>query len=201
MEWPKMKVLNYQDETERKNPKRIRKSGCVPAVIYRDGKEPTYFKVLYGELERFFIHNKGSVLVELEYDDGATKKAVFKEIQRDPVKDTFLHVDLYEVLPDKEVKAKLPIEFVGTPKGTKIGGKFERLATHLTVRVKGEHLPNAIKIDVSDLDVGDTLLLEQVPPMEHIKFLETPKKLLCLVSVTRAAKEAAPGEAEAEAEA
>jgi large subunit ribosomal protein L25 len=200
MEWPKMKVQNYKDEKDRSNPKKLRKDGFIPLVMYREGKEPTYMKVIYGELERFFTHNKGSVLVELEYEDGTAKKAVFKELQRDPVKDVFLHADLYEIDMDKNVKVKLPVEFTGVPKGTKIGGKFERLVTHLLVRVKGSSLTSAIKVDVSDLDVGDTLLLEQVSPPENMEFLETPKKLLCLISVTRAAKESTPGE-EAEAEA
>ncbi len=188
MEWPVLKAYCYGKD-ESKHAKRLRRQGYVPFSVYHKNSKPIFFKAKANELERFFIHNPGKMHLELEIDDNTKKRVVFKEIQRDPVMDNVIHMDLYEMVGETPFKVKIPIKFIGTAIGTTTGGSFERQVNYLNVIATPQSMCEALEVDVTNLEVGDCMFLEILKIPEGIKFLDPPRTLMCNVVTTRAAKE------------
>ena len=88
------------------------------------------------------------------------------QVQRHPYKNLFLHIDYYGVDLDKEVKVDVPLEFVGTAKGVKLGGIQETYRESVRLESKPLDMPKKIVIDVSDMNIGDSINVAdlQLPP-------------------------------------
>lgn len=142
---------------------KIRAKGLLPAVVYgKNLKENLHIALNYLEFEKL-LHKVGrNNLFELVLDNGQKLNVFVKDIQIHPVKRTILHVDLQSVVGDEEVIVSVPIEFVGIAKGTKAGGVFRRALWSLKIKVKANQIPSSIKIDISDLDVNDTLVVYKI---------------------------------------
>ena len=188
MEWPVLKAYCYGKD-ENKHAKKLRRQGYVPFSVYHKNSMPVFFKAKANELERFLIHNPGRIHLELEIDDNTKRKAVFKEIQRDPVLGNVIHMDMIEMVGEVPFKVKLPIKFIGTAIGSTTGGSFERQINYLNVIATPQSMSEALEADVTDLEVGDCMFLEDLKCPEGIKFLDAPRRLICNVVTTRAAKE------------
>lgn len=195
MEWPVLKAFCYQ-EGESRDAKKLRRQGYVPFSVYHKNCMPSFYKTKDNELTRFFVHNPGKIHLELDIEGEENKKVVFKEIQRDPVKDNVIHMDMYEVTGDTSFKVRMPIKFVGTAEGVLTGGSFERQIKYLNIQATPQSLPDAIEVDVTSLKVGDCMYLENLPVPEGIKFLDQPRRLICNVVTTRASKQATTTETE-----
>ncbi|MEN2998850.1 MAG: 50S ribosomal protein L25 [Brevinematia bacterium] len=152
-----------RDKLGKESTRKLREKGLLPCVIYGKGlKENIHVVVDYLEFEKL-LHKVGkNRLFEVELDTGKKLKAFVKEVQIHPLKRTISHVDLQYVTGDEEVVVSVPIEFVGTAKGVKVGGTFRKGLWSLKVKVKAKEIPQSIKIDISDMDVGDTLVVYKI---------------------------------------
>jgi large subunit ribosomal protein L25 len=123
-----------------------------------------------------------------------------KEIQHDPIKGRPIHIDLESVSLTRPIVAEVPIEFVGTPEGVKKGGVLSVNLRELAVRGLIEEIPDAIQVDISKLDLGDTLHIKDVK-VEKIKVLNEPDEVVASIFVPRLVEEklAAPTETAKEA--
>ncbi len=142
---------------------KLRSKGFLPGVVYgKNLKNNLHVYFNYLEFEKL-IHKVGkNKLFELNLDNGQKLVTFVKDIQIDPLKRNMIHVDLQSVLGDEEVTVSVPIEFTGVAKGTKVGGVFRRALWSLKIKVKANEIPEVIKIDISDLDVGDTLVIYKI---------------------------------------
>jgi len=116
-----------------------------------------------------------NVLIDLRIEDGKSKKshrAMIKEIQADPVKGTILHVDLYAISMDKKIDLEIPIALTGTPAGVNEGGILQQVTRTLEVSCLPGQIPDSIELDVSSLDIGDSL---------HVSDLKIPEGVDVLV--------------------
>ncbi|MCX8029802.1 MAG: 50S ribosomal protein L25 [Brevinematales bacterium] len=140
-----------------------RSKGLIPGVIYgKNLKENLHIYLNYLEFEKL-LHKVGrNKLFEIELDDGQKYQVFVKDLQIHPTKRTINHVDLQSVEKDEEVVVSVPIEFVGTPKGSRAGGIFRRALWSLKLKVKSTEIPDSVKIDVSNLDIGDTLVIFKI---------------------------------------
>ena len=195
----KLMLNAYFYNEEDKKAKQIRARGFIPSIIYSEGKPGMKFKVKLNELEKLIQKHKKVSRVELNFENGEKKDAIIIEIQRDPVTDKIIHIDFYPVEKGKKVKIHLPIKFVGTPEGTKIGGKFVKYADTVKVLIPVEDIPEYYELDVSHLKIGDCIFVENLTPLKNAKFLDSKRKLICNVASTRVAKEATATGEEAEA--
>ncbi|MFN4245279.1 MAG: 50S ribosomal protein L25 [Brevinematia bacterium] len=152
-----------RDKLGKESVSKLRAKGFLPGVIY--GKNlnnnlHVYFNYL--DFEKL-LHKVGkNKLFRVILDDGQSLTVFVKDVQIDPIKRSLIHVDLQSVLGDEEVIVSVPIEFTGIAKGAKVGGVFRRLLWSLKVKVKAKEIPDVIKIDVSDLGVGDTLVIFKI---------------------------------------
>ena len=111
----------------------------------------------------------GSKLFGLSIDEngGNTEKTVvIKELQVDPVKRDYLHVDFFEVAMDEEITIQIPIKLIGEAEGVKIGGVLQQVRRELEIRCLPAQIPDTLDIDVSSLNIGDSIHLKdmQLPP-------------------------------------
>lgn len=141
--------------------RRLRSTGRLPAIFYGPEAEPIMLSIDYRDLLKSL---KGrppeNVIFDLRIGSNGksqSKKVMIKEIQIDPVNRDYLHVDFCEISMAKEIEASIPLHLVHTAIGVTQGGMIEHIRRELSVVCLPKDLVDAIEIDVSGLDIGDTL--------------------------------------------
>lgn len=134
----------------------LRRSGKIPAILYGPKIEPVKLTIEKTALEPIFKDGSvGQKLLTLEISNDSGKRLVMiKDMQRHPVSRRLLHLDLYEISMDKKVKVMVPVETVGKPIGVEMGGMLQIIRRELEVLCFPNNIPQAITIDVTDLNVG-----------------------------------------------
>jgi large subunit ribosomal protein L25 len=127
--------------------------------------------------------------------------SILAEYQQDPIRGTISHIDLREVRLDQTINATVVVQLVGEPAGVKLGGMLSLVTRELHVEALPGDVPEHIEVDVSELEVGDVLRLETIPPIDNVTILDDPHEtVIATVSVPRGFAELEEAEA-AEAEA
>jgi large subunit ribosomal protein L25 len=152
--------------------RRLRAADIIPAVLYtRDGKNIPV-QVDEAPLMKIFTTLGRTSVFNVEVEDGE-KKTVYPALLWDldfyPTKNRLLHVDFFSVDLEKELKVRVPLEFVGTAKGTKIGGVLETFMEQLDILCKPLSLPGRITVDVSALDLNQSLRVDDLPLPEGVR--------------------------------
>lgn len=148
--------------------RKLRQAGRIPAVLYGQGHEGVSLSLDSYELNQLLMSAgaKTSVL-ELEVKGGERKgkqNVLIKEVQKHPYKDMILHLDLLEIAMDEVISVMVPIEIVGTAKGVKMdGGILEMKRRELEIVCLPNVIPDSITYDVSELEIGDTIHVEDLP--------------------------------------
>lgn len=168
---------------------RIRSNGFIPAVLYSHGESEVvqiprkdFFKLFKGRISEsviFDIHSKDKKDEE--------RMAYVKDYQMDPVSGEILHVDLYRVTKGEKIHTHVPIEFIGTPKGVKLGGILEVDLREIEVECLPKDLPEKIQIDVTGMEVGDSYHVKDVILAEGVKIMEGPETSIASVHVPKVA--------------
>jgi large subunit ribosomal protein L25 len=141
--------------------RKLRMTGRIPAVYYGRGEAPISLIVSLKELEEVIHSAAGSnVIVDLRVGGDASpeRKALIREIQRDPVGGTILHLDLQHISLTERIIVEVPIVLLGTPTGVKDGGGIlEHLLREVEVECLPNDIPSRLEVDVSGLSIGDSL--------------------------------------------
>ena len=157
-------------ETGKGVARRLRKKGTLPAVIYGHKTTSIPLEVDLKQFTQVILSGKGGrKLFGLSIDEngGNTERTVvIKELQVDPVKRNYLHVDFFEVAMDEEITIQIPIKLLGEAEGVKIGGVLQQVRRELEIRCLPAQIPDTLDIDVSSLNIGDSIHLKdmQLPP-------------------------------------
>lgn len=162
----------------------IRREGQVPCVLYGGG-ETVSFSVDAKALKPL-IYTPNSYIVELTIG-GKTEKAVMREVQFHPVREEILHIDFYRVQEGKPVAISIPVRLSGTAEGVKVGGKLALSARKLMVKAMVDQLPDEIVVDVTPLQVGQTIFVGDLK-QENVTFVTPATTAVCAVRVTRASR-------------
>lgn len=177
--------------------KKLRESGRVPAVVYGRHAQPQNLEINRVDIENL-IHHAASetVLVDLavENDARAKRLALVQEVQHHPLKGDILHVDLHEVAENEKVTISVPVESTGDAVGVKTGGGvLEHVLFKVKVRALPKELPEAITVDVTNLEIGQSLHLGEITPPAGVEFLGEKKVVVFSVAapVTEAEETAA----------
>ncbi len=197
-----------QREGTGKSPaRRLRSLGSIPAVLYGPKIDENVNVALSSREMLKLIHKSdgGSLLLNLKIEgvDGS-RSVMFKEVLRDPVNDAILHVDLMEVSLDQKIVVSVPLHLLGKPKGVDAGGKVHQEMRDIHLLCLPTDIPQSIDIDISDLELGETLHVSDISLPENIEASDDAE--LPVVSVSLPAVEVEPeeeveGEGEAEGEA
>ena len=170
-----MEIINLNVEARKKenNLKSLRKEGIIPGVLY--GKKIGSLIILlnYKEfLKAFAKHSVSSFINLVSKEDGVNgKTVVIKEIQKDPVTDNIIHIDLHEISMDEKIEIEASVHFIGKPEGVKLGGILEPLMRHIAIKGYPKDIIDTINIDVSSLKIGDIIHVRDLKLGENIEIM------------------------------
>ncbi len=192
-------TLNVQKREERGKgaARSLRRAMMIPAVLYRGGGSLP-IKIPKKELSQFINATAGEqVMVTLQFADGENKLALMKDYQVDPTKREMLHVDFFEVSLTEKVRVSVHVITVGEPIGVKRDkGVLQNLIREIEVECLPDKIPGHIKVDISRLEIGQSLHVGDLNLGEDVKILTDPAEVLANV-IAPAVEEAAPVEAAA----
>jgi large subunit ribosomal protein L25 len=203
MKTPLILKVETRAQTGRSASRRLRKVNRIPAILYGKHSAPEKLSVEVPEFTRLLKSVAGrALLIELNREDKADKALSFlQEIQRDPITDRFLHVDLHEVKPDEKFEIRVPVRVTGESFGVKNQSGVLEIASHvLRIRCLAKDLPEAVEVDVTALNVGETIKVGQLKPVAGVLFMDDPGQpvVACVEPVAEIVQEVAVAEAPAE---
>lgn len=178
--------------------RKLRAAGKVPGVIYGHGREPQALSLNARDFDRLAERVRiTSTVIELALD-GRTARTLVRELQRDPIRRTVLHVDFQELVAGEKVTVNVPLRFVGTPEGVKTGGGIlEEIVHQLSIECDPSNIPDHIDVDVSALTIGHSMHVSDLTLPEGVEIDEDPETTVAVVSAPKAEEEVAPVEAAA----
>lgn len=165
--------------------RRLRRSGRVPVVLYGHGEPVVSLSVSSSQLAAAVRH--GARMVELS---GAAKtKAFIKELQWDTFHTAIQHVDFFRVSAGEKVEVTLGVHLRGEAVGLRSGGSVEVLRHELKVRCPAEKIPEAIEVDVTNLDIDDVIRVENLPAIEGVEYLDEMHDVVVQCAASRVEEE------------
>lgn len=181
-------VAESRKQSGKSAAKSVRRQGNVPAVIYGGHSEPQMLVLNHNEVIKHLEHEAVYSHVLDVTVDGKTEKAILKGVQRNPAKFQVMHLDFLRVSMTETVKVHVPLHFIN--EHSSIGGKKGGIATHSMVDVEVSCLPSAlpeyIEVDLTHLDIGDSLHLSDIvlpAGIEIIVLAQGPEHDLPVVSM------------------
>lgn len=212
-------ALNAQPRTElgKKSVKALRNEGKIPAVInggalvelpytgtLKEGQKLVELDSKRGIITTDIVVNAEDVrkliytpdIFEVDLNlNGEEIKAVVKDLQFQPVKDTLLHIDFLQVYPDKPIVMEVPVQIEGHAEGVKAGGKLTLSMRKLKVKALYSEIPERLIINVDHLGLGKSLAVGDLH-FEGLELMNAKNAVVCAVQLTRAARGAAAKAAE-----
>ncbi|HVQ59890.1 MAG TPA: 50S ribosomal protein L25 [Solirubrobacterales bacterium] len=181
--------------------RRMRSEGLVPGVVYSGGSEAKPFQVSEREVRNLI--SEGAALFDLEIEGGKAVPVVVKEQQLHPVRGSLQHIDLQEVNLKEAIQAEVAIELEGieTAPGVKGGGVLEHVTREILVEALPAEIPDRLVLDVSAMEINDTLQLSAVAVPDGVTFVAEDLEEVTIVTLSPPrVEEVAEPEVEEEAE-
>jgi large subunit ribosomal protein L25 len=181
--------------------RRLRAAGRIPAILYGRGRAPLAVALDPRALERALRAGGANTLLDLRVDgrpDLADTVALVKELQRDPLRGTLVHADLYQVDLTRAVEVDVPIHLVGKAHGIDFGGILEHTLREVRLECLPRAIPESIEVDVSNLEIGDVIHVRDLPLPPDVTLMTDGD--LGVAHVALPAAEPTPEEAAAVAE-
>ncbi len=171
--------------------RRLRASGQVPAVLYGKDQEPVSLTLDAREALRLFHSiSVENTIVNVRIDDDKEElETLVREIQMHPYRPDIVHVDFYCIERGVALEVEIPANYNGTPQGVRDGGVLEVILHEFRVRCLPSMIPESIEIDISHLDIGDSVHVNEVSMAEGVELLTDPGQTACLVSAPRVEEE------------
>lgn len=183
-----------------RNARRMRREGLVPGVVYSGGTEATAFQVAEREVRNVIA--EGAALFDLSIDGAKARPVVIKEQQLHPVRGTLRHIDLQEVKLDEAIQAEVMIELDGAEDapGVKGGGVLDHVTREITVEALPTAIPDKIVVDVSTMEINDTLQLSAIEAPAGVTFVVEEADEVTIATLAPPRVEEAAPEVEEETE-
>jgi len=204
-------TVTTREGTGRSASRRLRKAEKIPAILYGKHTKPETLAVNAPEFIKLLKEIAGrAALVELKRDGGASALSFLQEIQRDPITDRYLHVDLQEVKENEKMVISVSVRVTGEAYGVKTeGGVLDTQTKRLRVRTLPKDLPDFIEVNVTELKMGEAIHVSDIKTAAGVELLDNPGQavVLCVAPpeeevaavATPAAGEGAPAAAGAAA--
>ena len=188
-------AVERREATGRSAARKLKARGIVPAVVYGGRAKAEPLQLSRRDLTTVLSHASGeNILVELEIaGEGNTRMAMVQEVQHSPVGGEVLHVDFHTVSMDETIAAEIPIEPTGTANGVKnFGGLLEQSLRELTVECLPRDLPDKITVDVSNLNIGDSIHVRDIKLPDRVIAKDQPELTVFSVLAPTVEEEPAP---------
>jgi large subunit ribosomal protein L25 len=174
--------------------RRLRAAGSAPAVVYGIGKDAVAVAVNPKEMVRILRSKTGhNTIFHLAIKDGENTPVMIVDWQRDPVKDTILHIDMKRIDLTVRLVVKVPVHTLGEPEGVKLqGGLHEVITREIEVECLPNEIPDELTIDVSKLTMGQAVRASDVPLPGSVRLVSPPEAVISHIVAMKAEEVAAP---------
>ena len=172
--------------------KAVRHNEAIPCVLY-GGKDNVHFTTTWSEV-RHLIYTPDFKTAALTID-GSDFNAILKEVQFHPASEQIMHIDFLKMTPGSPIKVSVPIRLNGTSPGVKAGGKLIQSVRKVKIKCLPEAIINEMSIDISALELGQTIRVRDIITQEGIEILIAPNVPVAMVEIPRALRSAAAAEA------
>ena len=183
---------DVRDVGSKNKARRLRSAGKIPGVLYGPKTQPVSLELNRKDFSSRVAGLEGSHLVRLKSGSSALadKVALVKDVQLHPISGDVIHTDLYEVDLTAKIQVHVPLHFVGKAAGVVRGGILQPVVREIEVECLPMDIPEFFNVDVSALDIGDSVHIEELPMPEGITL--TYESNFALVSVVPPTVEEAP---------
>ncbi len=166
----------------------MRREGWIPSVIYGKGTENINLKVDAKTFAELLANSSSeNILVNLEIEDHGTRLAFLQSIQHDPMSGKALHADFRSIDENTAITAHIPTHLNGESAGVKAGGLIEQYVHAIEITCLPNDLPESIEVDISTLQIGDSLHIGEIPLPAGVRATHAPDVVVAHVSKAAAA--------------
>ncbi|MCB0602662.1 MAG: 50S ribosomal protein L25 [Saprospiraceae bacterium] len=167
--------------------KQVRNEGLIPCVLYGADTNIT-FTVDPHDVKKL-VYTSQFKVAEVNVD-GTIHKCILKDVQLDRLTDEVIHIDFLKLTPGHKVKINVPLATKGASPGVKLGGKLVTKMRNISVKVMPENLISEVTVDVSGLDLGQTVRVRDIEKVEGVEILNAPSIPVATVTIPRALRSA-----------
>ncbi|MGA3162148.1 MAG: 50S ribosomal protein L25 [Terracidiphilus sp.] len=177
--------------------RRVRAAGKIPAVLYGPGHDPVAIEVDPKQISRILFSETGhNTIFDVEVAGQKAAKVMIVDLQREPLNDQLIHIDMKRIAMDKVLRVKVRVKLLGIPEGVKSGGILDQVMREVDIECLPADIPGHIDVDVSHLELHQVLRVSGLPHSEKMKYLNPEDATVAHVATIR---EEAPTPAEVEA--
>ena len=182
--------------------RKLRAAGRIPGICYRRNAESVAVSLDPSELDRLIRTASSGIntLIDLKVAGGGDfdgRQVLIKELQRDPISGAYLHADLYAIDLKQTIHISIPVQLKGSPIGVTLGGGILDHATReLDVECLPDAIPEEFAVDVSELEVGQSLHVRDIKVLEGVEILNDPDVSIVSVVAPAVVEEEVPEEEE-----
>ena len=151
--------------------RKLRRSNQIPAVLYGKGIDPELLTLVIRDLDNIFRqYGSARLFFNLKIDgENTSRKAFLKELQVDTVSGKFNHMDLHQISMDQTIRLTIPVVAKGQSKGVELGGLIQLIRRNLEIICLPKNIPDKIEVDVTDLDIGESIHVSELTLSEGIE--------------------------------
>ena len=189
-----------RDDLSRSNTRKLRQDGFIPAVVYGKEEEAQTISVDNIELLKTVRDEGRNAIISLDIENGTPVDVMLHEYQTDPVRGDVIHVDFYVIDMSAEMDVEVALRLEGEAIGAKDGGILQQPAYELQVRAKPNNIPEEIVVDISELEIGDSLSIADLPKSDDYEFIEDAETTIAVVLPPEAEEEETTEEVDLSAE-
>jgi large subunit ribosomal protein L25 len=177
--------VKEREQSGSRDSRRLRRTGMIPGVLYGRGHKPHPITVSERELRRVLTGSAGlhAILDVVLEGQKTTHSSILKDYQVDPIRGKIDHFDLQEVRLDQPIQTSVVVELVGESVGAKAGGVLSQVAREVRVEALPLEVPERLELDVSSMEIGDSLRLTDLSAPEGVTLLDDPETVLATVTV------------------
>ena len=172
-------TAQLRPETKTGAARRLRTQGQIPAVVYGHDA-PVAVSIEAREFHREFHAVSESTIIDLKLDK-KVKQVLIKDYQEDITRGDILHIDFLEIEKGKAIHTHVPVHLTGSARGAREGGILEHHLHELEIECLPKDLPEVINIDVTDLELGDSIHVHEMALPSGVKSLSAPEQVIAVV--------------------
>lgn len=181
-----MKIVGLKvkprEEVGTRKVKHLRAQGKIPAVFYGEGAKSFPLIVDTHDFKNLIsAEARTNIVVKLEIEGKRGQTAIIKEIQKHPLEDFYLHVDFLKIALDEEIETTVPVTVLGESAGVKEGGVLQHGLWEIKVKALPKDLPDHFEVDISRLEIGDTLRVSDVVKPDGVQIITEGEETLVSV--------------------
>lgn len=181
--------------------RKIRSQGLLPAILYGHDRDSVPLMVSARDFFNLTHSGAGShVIIKLKMDsEKAAPMVIVKEIQRDPIRDTILHVDFQKIALNERIQASVPVSIIGDSVGIREGGILQHGLWEVQVEALPTDIPDHVEVDISNLHVGENFRVKDLPSTDKVSIVSDPDDIIASIVPPPTLKEVAVAPEEEEA--